>query len=119
MARADSQSMSATDRSVRRAALRALLIPSGDIYDVADMATAKRLGGILWVVGWAITVVLLPFAPPTHHIGDAGWAVAAGALLASLVLVRRMLVTPERVTPNELLLSSYLALVMITLLEWL
>jgi diguanylate cyclase (GGDEF)-like protein len=112
--------MSATDSSARRrAALRALLIPSSDIYDVADMATAKRLGGILWVVGWAITLVLLPFAPPIHHIGDVGWAVSAGALLGTLVLVRRMLITPERVMPNELLLSSYLALVMITLLEWL
>jgi len=111
--------MAVTDRSARRAALRALLTRSDEIYAVVDMPAARRIGGILWLVGWAITVILLPFAPPTDHLDGAGWAMTAGALLVTLVLVYRMLRKPENVTWNELLLSSYLAVAMIMLLQWL
>src|SRR5205085_458380 len=96
-----------------RGALRlAWKLPPADHYaTAADLATAKRIGGILWLVGWLVVVVLLPVAPPTGHVGGWGWVFVALTLLATLGLVYRLMITPGRVTPGELLLSSYLALV--------
>jgi diguanylate cyclase (GGDEF)-like protein len=94
-------------------------LPSTDFYATADLATAKRIGGILWLIGWLVVVVLLPVAPPTEHVGDAGWAFVAVTLLGTLGLVYRLTRTPARVTADELLLSSYLALAYLALLVWL
>jgi diguanylate cyclase (GGDEF)-like protein len=108
-----------TERDLRGALRAARALSSAEFYGTADLVTAKRIGGIMWLIGWLIVVVLLPFAPPTQHLGNAGWVLVAGILLATLWLAGRLLRTPERVTPNELLLSSYLALAYLMLLVWL
>ena len=108
------------DRDFRGALRLAWKLPPADHYaTAADLATAKRIGGILWLVGWFIVVVLLPVAPPTGHVGGWGWVFVALTLLATLGLVYRLMITPGRVTPGELLLSSYLALVYLAVLVWL
>ncbi len=107
------------DRDLRRALKLAWSLPARDFYATADLKTAKRIGGILWLIGWLVVVVLLPVAPPTDHVGDAGWLFVGVALVGTLALVYRLTRMPERVTPNELLLSSYLALAYLALLVWL
>jgi hypothetical protein len=109
----------ANDRDLGRSLKIAWSLPSADFYATADLATAKRMGGIVWLIGWVVVVVLLPVAPPTEHVGDVGWVFVAVTLLGTLGLVYRLVRTPERVTPNELLLSSYLALAYLALLVWL
>jgi diguanylate cyclase (GGDEF)-like protein len=109
----------ATDRDLGRALKLAWSLPSADFYATADLATAKRIGGLLWLIGWIFVVVLLPVAPPTEHVGDLGWVFVAVTLLGTLGLVYRLTRMPDLVTPNELLLSSYLALAYLALLVWL
>jgi diguanylate cyclase (GGDEF)-like protein len=109
----------ANDRDLGRSLKIAWSLPSADFYATADLATAKRMGGIVWLIGWVVVVVLLPVAPPTEHVGDVGWVFVAVTLLGTLGLVYRLVRIPERVTPNELLLSSYLALAYLALLVWL
>ena len=114
-----SQGTPGAGRDIGRALTLARRLSSADFYATADLATAKRIGGILWLIAWCFVVVVLPVAPPTEHVGDVGWVFVAAPLLATLAQVYRLTRTPERVTPNELLLSSYLALVYLALLSWL
>jgi diguanylate cyclase (GGDEF)-like protein len=109
----------ANDRDLGRALRLAWSLPSADFYATADLATAKRIGGLLWLIGWVFVVVLLPVAPPTEHVGDIGWVFVAVTLLGTLGLVYRLTRMPDLVTPNELLLSSYLALAYLALLVYL
>src|SRR6476469_2819887 len=97
------------DDYLRRALRLAWSLPSADFYAPADMRTAKRIGGIVWLTAWLVIVLLLPIAPPKEHVGDAGWIFVAVPLLG----------TPEKVAANELLLFSYLALANLALLTWL
>ena len=86
-------------------------------YAGADMETARRLGGVVWVLSAAILVGLLPFHPPTEAIGDAGWALT-GAVLALSVLGQRAVQRTRR-THYELLLKSYTAVAAIAVVQWL
>jgi diguanylate cyclase (GGDEF)-like protein len=91
-----------------------------DFYARADLSIARRLGGLLWIAGTAIAVVLMPIAPPdASALGEWGWAVVAGAVLLSLLVGARLLRKPREVSPNELMLMSYGALAVITLFVWL
>jgi diguanylate cyclase (GGDEF)-like protein len=106
-------------RDLGRAVKLARALSSADFYATADLATAKLIGGILWLIAGVFVVVVLPVVPPTEHVGDIGWVLVALTLLATLAQVYRLTRRPERVTTNELLLSSYLALVYLALLVWL
>jgi len=57
------------ENDLRRALRLAWSLPYADFYATADLKTAKRMGGILWLVAWVIVVLLLPVAPPTEHVG--------------------------------------------------
>ena len=104
-------------RAVLGAALRG---SSRDFYAVADLPISKRLGGILYLLSLAVAAVLVPLAPPTDSpIGAWGWAVVAFATVAAIALAMRLLRWPYRVSADELLVSSYCALVLVTLLVWL
>jgi diguanylate cyclase (GGDEF)-like protein len=107
------------ETDLRRALRLAWSLPYADFYATADLKTAKRIGGILWLVAWVIVVLLLPVAPPTEHVGDVGWVFVAVTLLGTLGLVYRLTSTPAKVTANELLVFSYLALANLALLTWL
>ena len=54
---------------LRRALRLAWSLPYADFYATADLKTAKRIGGILWLVAWVI--VLIPQRGPI-------WGVAKG-----------------------------------------
>jgi diguanylate cyclase (GGDEF)-like protein len=99
-----------------RAALR---VPSRDFYAAADLGTAKRLGGLMWILAIAIVVGLLPVAPPVaSSLGAWGWALTAVGLAVSGRLAYRLLRRPAKVHPAELLQASYGGLVMLGVLVW-
>jgi diguanylate cyclase (GGDEF)-like protein len=98
-----------------RDAWRRLMMPSADFYAVVDMATAKRIGGILWAAGAAITLAMLPLAVPDRPLG---WVVFGVVVLGCVALALRLLRAPDRVSINELWASSFLAPAAIAGLVW-
>jgi diguanylate cyclase (GGDEF)-like protein len=88
-------------------------------YAGFDLDRSKRLGGVLWLAGAAGVLILLPLAPPTAAIGSAGWLVAAGVVGGCALTALIMLMRPERVGAGALLATSYAAVAMIAVLEWL
>jgi diguanylate cyclase (GGDEF)-like protein len=113
------RSPAATAADRRRGSLRRLFEKTDDPYAGADLARAKRLGAFLWVAGTAVAAALLPFAPPTEAVGEAGWIAAAAIILVCLAGAWRLGRQAERVTLDELLFTSYAGLAQIALLEWL
>ncbi len=93
---------------------------SRDFYGRSDLVTAKRLGGLLWIVGAVIVTVLLPLSPPTASvIGGWGWVVTLCLIAATLAAAWRLLARPGETSANELMASSYVTLAVIGLLVWL
>jgi diguanylate cyclase (GGDEF)-like protein len=70
--------------------LRAYFAPTPDPYAGGDHDNALRIGMVIWGLLVALTVVLLPFSPPTDPIGTAGWLVAAVLLLLGAGVVYAM-----------------------------
>ena len=98
----------------------ALRTSSEEFYAATDMATARRLGALLWILGTAIAVLLLPLSPPTTSpLGSWGWALAAGGEAISMLLAWRLLHRPEAGSHSELLTASYVALALVAVLVWL
>src|SRR4051812_17613928 len=91
------------------------MMPSADFYAVSDMATVKRLGGILWAAGAAITLAMLPLAPPDEALG---WVIIGVVIFGCVALAVRLLRAPDQVTVNELWASSFLAPGAIAALVW-
>ena len=107
-----------TSTASRIEALRRLPRDSKSFYEISDMDMVRRMGGVLWIFGAFVIAVLLPMWPPTGRIGGGGWAVGAGIVLLSLASALLLLRWPERVTPNALLLMSYLSVATLALLVW-
>src|SRR5262245_56302526 len=107
----------ATTRSLIRHPVR---ITSADFYAEADMEASRRLGGMLWLIGAAIVLLLSLFSAPTREpVGEWGWTVfAAGVGVCTLSGVF-LLKNPAQVTPSQLLFCSYSALAIITAVVWL
>lgn len=103
----------------RRVRLDALLGEAGGSYAGIDLDRSRRLGGLLWLVGALSIAVLLPLAPPTRAIGQAGWVFPVAMLILGIAGAARLAVKVARITPAELLFMSYAALLGIALLEWL
>lgn len=82
----------------------------------SDMAIARAMSGLFWLIGALITALLLPWAPPTHEIGDAGWAVVVAGLAISLWVARRHL-NPD-VSLKRIYLAGYGGVLLVIALEW-
>ena len=50
-----------------------------------DLEPSRRVGGVCWAFGGAVSLVLMLIAPPTEAIGQAGWYVALGTTAISYV----------------------------------
>ncbi len=87
-------------------------------YAISDMASIRRIGGVLWVFGGLIVALLLPVAPPTDHIGDWGWAIGASAVLACFAAAVPLFRWPSRVSGNLLFAQGFLAVALLTLVVW-
>src|ERR671914_605741 len=98
------------------ALLRHLFRRREDPYAGADLATAKRLGGFLWILGAFISTAITPFAPPTATIGAFGWLPWTAGAVLSIVGARNLIKRPDRVGANFLLAMGYASLVQVALL---
>jgi diguanylate cyclase (GGDEF)-like protein len=98
--------------------LKHLLRKRPDPYAGADLATAKRLGGALWVLSVAITLILTPLAPTTAVL-ESGWLIWGLVLSAAVFGAHRLIRRGERVHYNELLVVGYAAALAIAVLDWL
>ena len=104
--------------SSRLEALRRLPRDPATYYAISDLDTARRLGGVLWIFGGLVIALLLPFSPPTDHIGDGGWLLGAGVVLSCFGSAVPLLRRPEKVSPNLLLAMSYAAVAMLSAMVW-
>lgn len=98
--------------------MRELFAPRDDSYAGVDVANAARIGGAIWWLGCALSVALLPFAPP-DRLGGFGWLIAAGVILLAAFLGLRIRRLAGAVSVNELLAHTYLGLAVVAVLVWL
>lgn len=98
---------------------RMLRTPSTEIYAVADLGTARRLGSLMWLLGTGIAAVLLPIAPPTGSgLRRWGWLVA-GAVVLGMLAAAQAFRRRETPSPDVLLASGYVVLALVAVLVWL
>ncbi|HEX8856223.1 MAG TPA: GGDEF domain-containing protein [Thermoleophilaceae bacterium] len=98
--------------------LRQLFARQADPYVGSDIVIANRIGGILWLVMGALTMVAAPLAPPTARLGWPGWLVAA-AIVAGSIAGGRALVRGKQVSHETLFKLSFLGVALVALLQWL
>jgi serine phosphatase RsbU (regulator of sigma subunit)/anti-sigma regulatory factor (Ser/Thr protein kinase) len=96
--------------SDRAQALRGLFARKADAYAGADLATSRRIVGLLWALSLGLTIALLPLSPPTEQIGPAGWALAALIVIGGAIGAKHLLDQRTMVTFDHLLLVCYLGL---------
>lgn len=103
----------------RLGALRRLPRDPAAFYAVSDLASARRVGGILWLFVAVIVAILLPVAPPTAEPGTTtGWLMGGGVVAIFLLGALPLLLTPSRLTPDALLAMGYASLALVVLLQW-
>jgi diguanylate cyclase (GGDEF)-like protein len=87
-------------------------------YAGADMAFSLRMSVAFWTIGLLIFLAVVPFYPPTHAFGDAGWFVVLGCLPALAAMIVMVRLHPERMTMERLLVQSSLSVAQLGLVEW-
>ncbi len=84
-----------------------------------DMRIASSMGGVLWISGGLLCLLMLALAPPDKALGATGWLIAAILLVAALALGVQRLAGAQPSEFGALFAGSILALVGVALLEWL
>lgn len=99
--------------------IRGLFAKRADPYAGADLASARRMTALIWVLGAIVAIALLPLAPTADSMGIAAWAAVLG-MAASTVGVCALLIDPRRTVTFEMLLAmGYMALGFLVLAQWL
>ena len=89
-------------------------------YAGSDIDSARRFAGVLWLVGLAASTPLIVLFPPTVSAGaPLGYLTVAVVTVLPLLWVRAIARRPEIVTFDSLLATSYGALGVVVLLQWL
>ncbi len=91
----------------------------GDPYAGADLGNARRMIALLWTLSSVLTVVFLPFWPPSANLRSAGWAVAVLVVAGGAFGVWWLLDTRRAVSFNQLLAVTYGGVAQVALLDWL
>ena len=104
---------------VRREGVRRLFARGGNPYAGADLPNGRRMLALLWVLSSLLIAVFLPAAPPTEHLGTAGWVVAGALVLAGPIGARWLLDPKRSVHFDQLLAVSYAGVVQVALIAWL
>ena len=76
-------------------------------YRRLDWNLVVPVGGSLWLLGAAVAVAVLPFLPPTHFVGDAGWAIVGAIVVGALASGTAMIMRPRMFGPVGVLLMGY------------
>lgn len=96
--------------------LRRLLSWSEVEMTASNMEVARSMSGLFWLIGGALTALLLPLAPPTDALGVAGWAPAIAGVLICLWVGNRHF-APD-VSLQRIYLAGYAGVLLIAALEW-
>jgi diguanylate cyclase (GGDEF)-like protein len=118
-ATADTSRMDSARAKLRFRGFRALLAPRADPYAGVELDDLKRIGGPMAIAAGALGVALAFVAPPTEAIGYAGWFAAGGILGLALANAFVVLRPGSNVGFNGLLLSVYLGITQVAVVEWL
>lgn len=94
-----------------------LRIPAGDFYAHTDLRLAGRMGAALFVLCLVYAGIVWSAYPPTAQIGSAGWLVAGAVALA--IVVTTVLTALCRLSPGQLLATSYLSAAALVTCGWL
>src|SRR5215218_3994942 len=100
-----------------REMVRAMLAPSPRPYEGADPTVSRRATAALLALSALLAVAYFPLDHPTHAIGGAGWALAAGVVVASVAVV--VWIARTRPGFDALLVVAYAGLAQVATLEWL
>jgi diguanylate cyclase (GGDEF)-like protein len=87
-------------------------------YAGVDPDIARRMGGVNWLIGALLALVVLPLAPPTAEIGNAGWIAAGGVALVAFAGAG-MVLRRSSVPYSALLAGAYLTVAQIAVTQWL
>lgn len=98
--------------------LRAYFARTPDPYAGGDLENAQRIGAVLFGLQAILIAGLVPLSPPTHAVGEAGWLVAAGIVLASVAISQAMR-TSRFQSWDTLLATSYGAVASLAVMQWL
>jgi diguanylate cyclase (GGDEF)-like protein len=90
-----------------------------DPYAGGDLANARRLGGLIWVLSTVFAALLLPLSPPDAVLGAVGWPLVTVGMAAGLLAARRLFSPHARTSWDDLLRMSYLATAQLALVHWL
>ena len=94
-----------------------MLIKEGE-YAGVDLGFSVRMSSAFWGFGLVITIVLLPFYPPTHAFGNWGWVVVGVATSLSVLFAISLRRHPERMTMDRLFIQSCVSVTQIAFLEF-
>jgi diguanylate cyclase (GGDEF)-like protein len=102
-----------------QASIRTLFARRSDPYAGADLASARRMIALTWVLGTIVGIGLVPLSPVVGTIGALGWA-AIGVMTLCAFATCRWLIDPRRNVSFDLLLAlSYMAMAFLALAQWL
>src|SRR3954469_10735903 len=97
--------------------LRMVFGREANTYAGADIELARRFARVLWPVGTLVMFAMVPFFPPTHKIGNWGWAFPAFAgicMVVNATIARRR---PEVITFNVLYAAGFWGLFNIAVMQ--
>ena len=100
--------------------LRRLFGRRDDPYAGADLKTARRLGGVLWMASSTFALILVVLSPPTASpVGAYGWALGGAIFLGGLATGYALLKRGLKTTNEQLYAMSYCALALNAVMEYL
>jgi diguanylate cyclase (GGDEF)-like protein len=98
--------------------LRSYFARQEDPYAGGDIDNAQRIGSVLFGLQVVLVAALWPLSPPTHAIGNAGWIVGLGVVVAGAVVTYGM--HGRRFASwNMLLIAAYGAVAALEVMQWL
>jgi diguanylate cyclase (GGDEF)-like protein len=98
--------------------LRSYFARQEDPYAGGDVDNAQRIGFALFGLQALLIIALWPLSPPTHAIGEEGWIVAGGVVIAGLAVTAGMR-RGDLASWTALLLASYGAVAGLEVMQWL
>src|SRR3954453_10409382 len=76
-------------------------------YAGADLASARRMTALIWVLGTIVGIALLPLAPTIGSFGALGWLAVAAMAVGAFLTCAWLIDARRRVSFELLLALSY------------
>src|SRR3954468_14838995 len=99
--------------------IRTLFARREDPYAGADLASARRMTALIWVLGTIVGIALLPLSPAVGGFGLAAWLAVAGMAVCAFLTCGWLVDSRRPVSFEGLLGLSYLSMGFLVLAQWL